>query len=78
MVASWTAPADWSGESIHPGMGRMLIKAGERSGLPIAVSLTPAELKLYETTHVAGPTKQASRMQITDGRQLPPLPPGGY
>lgn len=76
MIASWTAPADWSGDSIHPGMGRMLIKAGERTGLPVAVSLTADELKLYETTNVASAVSQEQwALAQTQGRALPPAPP---
>ena len=82
MVSRWTAPADWSGESIHPGMGRMLIKAGERSGLPVAVTLTPTELELYETTKVAVAelerdvvTHLPDGTPINRGRMLPPAPP---
>ena len=82
IIGGWTAPADWSGESIHPGMGRMLIKAGERTGLPVSVNLTATELKLYETTHVAQAVLE--RDGIGGGatsRALPPAPPksaGGY
>ncbi len=85
IVASWTAPADWSGESIHPGMGRMLIKAGERTGLPVSVALTPTELRLYETTHVAQAQLEKDRHLRAVRNQatlpaVPPLPPasGGY
>ena len=60
----------------------MLIKAGERTGLPVSVSLTETELKLYETTNVAQAAREHEDMtQLGSGqRQLPPSPPvaGGY
>lgn len=49
LVRSWAAPPTWVSGSAHPGRGKYLIKSGERMGLPVAMSLVPTELRLYDT-----------------------------
>lgn len=54
LISSWAAAADWSGDARHPGFGRVLIKTGNRRGVPVDVALTPEEQALFETTTLAG------------------------
>ncbi len=49
LVRSWAAPPTWIPGSTHPGRGRLLIKSGERTGLPVELTLTPTERGLYDT-----------------------------
>jgi hypothetical protein len=49
LVASWSAPDSWQPGAKHPGRGRYLIKAGERLGIPVELSLVGAEHDLYDT-----------------------------
>jgi hypothetical protein len=49
LVASWSAPDSWQPGAKHPGRGKYLIKAGERLGIPIELSLVGAEHALYDT-----------------------------
>jgi hypothetical protein len=49
LVASWSAPASWQPGTGHPGRGKYLIKTGERLGIPVQLTLTGAELDLYDT-----------------------------
>ncbi len=49
MVRSWAAPPTWIAGSAHPGRGKYLLKSGERMGLPVQLSLVPAERDLYDT-----------------------------
>lgn len=53
MVSGWSAPAaidpDTGKESAPPGLGRFLIKLGQRPGIPVVVGLTAAELHLNDT-----------------------------
>jgi hypothetical protein len=53
LIASWAASADWSGDGEHPGIGRVLIKTGNRRGVPVDVRLTAPEIDLYENTYLA-------------------------
>jgi hypothetical protein len=53
LIASWAASTDWSDHGDHPGIGRILIKTGNRRGVPVDVRLTAPEIDLYETTHLA-------------------------
>jgi hypothetical protein len=61
LVASWSAPDSWQPGAKHPGRGRYLIKAGERLGIPIELSLVGAEHDLYDTD-------QAIRASARGGR----------
>jgi hypothetical protein len=49
LVASWSAPESWLPGARHPGRGKYLIKAGDRLGIPIQLTLTGPEPSLYET-----------------------------
>jgi hypothetical protein len=49
LVTSWAAPESWLPGARHPGRGRYLIKAGERAGLPVEMTLVGAEYHLYDT-----------------------------
>ncbi|GAA2861936.1 ATPase [Pseudonocardia halophobica] len=49
LVTSWAAPPTWHSGRAHPGRGKYLIKSGERMGLPVALTLTPSERRLYDT-----------------------------
>jgi hypothetical protein len=49
LVTSWAAPPTWHPGHTHPGRGKYLIKSGQRLGLPVALTLTPAEVGLYDT-----------------------------
>jgi hypothetical protein len=49
LVASWAAPDSWQPGSRHPGRGKYLVKTGGRLGLPLELTLVPAEAGLYDT-----------------------------
>lgn len=49
LVTSWAAPPLWTAGGVHPGRGRYLVKSGERVGLPVGLTLTPTESRLYDT-----------------------------
>jgi hypothetical protein len=43
-VTSWSTPPGWDVASLPPGVGKFLIKSGQRPGIPVHVDLTRAEL----------------------------------
>jgi hypothetical protein len=53
MVIGWQDPPPWSATNARktapPGLGKFLIKVGGRSGIPLRVQLTHAELALFDT-----------------------------
>jgi hypothetical protein len=49
MLASWQSAGTWVPGQRHPGRGLYLIKAGERAGLPVRMTLAQRELDLYNT-----------------------------
>ncbi|MFI6575556.1 hypothetical protein ACIBFB_07125 [Nocardiopsis sp. NPDC050513] len=50
LVASWSSPDSWQPGARHPGRGKYLIKTGaERLGIPVQMTLTSDELRLYDT-----------------------------
>lgn len=49
MLASWQSAGTWVPGHRHPGRGLYLIKAGERAGLPVRMTLTRREVDLYNT-----------------------------
>jgi len=55
LITSWAAPPTWIGGAAHPGRGKYLIKSGERIGLPVALTLTPTEARLYDTDRAFHP-----------------------
>ena len=49
LVSSWSAPDSWQPGARHPGRGKYLIKAGERLGIPVQLTLVGPEFELYDT-----------------------------
>jgi hypothetical protein len=49
LLTSWQSAGTWVPGQRHPGRGLVLIKAGERAGLPVRMTLSPRELELYDT-----------------------------
>ncbi len=49
LVTSWSAPESWRPGARHPGRGRYLIKAGDRLGIPVQLTLAGPENDLYDT-----------------------------
>jgi hypothetical protein len=43
-VTSWSTPPGWDAASLPPGVGKFLIKSGQRPGIPVRVELTRAEV----------------------------------
>ena len=43
-VTSWSTPPGWDIAALPPGVGKFLIKSGQRPGIPVSVDLTRAEL----------------------------------
>ena len=43
-VTSWSTPPGWDVAALPPGVGKFLIKSGQRPGIPFSVDLTRAEL----------------------------------
>jgi hypothetical protein len=43
-VTSWSTPPGWDIAALPPGVGKFLIKCGQRPGIPVSVELTRAEL----------------------------------
>lgn len=44
-VTSWSTPAGWDAAACPPGVGKFLLKSGQRPGIPVQVELTRAELE---------------------------------
>jgi hypothetical protein len=49
LVASWSSPETWLPGARHPGRGKYLLKAGQRVGIPVEMTLMGDEPALYET-----------------------------
>ncbi|WP_336159938.1 hypothetical protein [Amycolatopsis sp. VC5-11] len=49
MLASWQSAGTWVPGHRHPGRGLLLLKVGERAGLPVRMRLVPREIRLYDT-----------------------------
>jgi hypothetical protein len=60
LVAAWSAPDSWAPGSRHPGRGKYLIKSGGRLGLPVDLSLVPAEVALYDTDQAVRSARTAA------------------
>jgi hypothetical protein len=56
LVTSWSAPESWRPGARHPGRGRYLIKAGDRIGIPVQLTLVGPEHHLYDTDQAIRPT----------------------
>lgn len=63
MITSWAAPDSWQPDARHPGRGKVMIKVQGRQGLPVDVTLTSAERRLYDTDMAirANPKKERRR-----------------
>ena len=49
LVASWSSPESWQPGGQHPGRGKYLLKTGQRTGIPIEMTLAGDETQLYDT-----------------------------
>ncbi|OKJ10644.1 ATP-binding protein [Streptomyces sp. CB00316] len=57
MIASWSSATSTgldTGDAVHPGRGKYMIKVGTRPGIAAASELTATEAKLYHTDPTAG------------------------
>jgi hypothetical protein len=61
LVASWSAPETYQPGARHPGRGKYLIKCGGRLGIPVELTLTPAEVDLYDTDQAIRATRPGSQ-----------------
>lgn len=55
LLASWQSAGTWVRGQRHPGRGLYLIKAGERAGLPVRMTLSAREAQLYNTDRAFDP-----------------------
>ncbi|WP_406639160.1 hypothetical protein [Amycolatopsis sp. WGS_07] len=55
MLASWQSAGTWVPGHRHPGRGLLLLKVGERAGLPVRMRLAPSETRLYDTDRAFRP-----------------------
>jgi hypothetical protein len=68
-VTSWSTPPGWDAASLPPGVGKFLLKSGQRPGIPVHVDLTRAELdaavhdtnKRWATSTTSTTTRLTSR-----------------
>ncbi|MFF3264989.1 ATP-binding protein [Streptomyces sp. NPDC002932] len=54
MIASWSSATSTgldTGDAVHPGRGKYMIKVGTRPGIAAASELTVTEARLYHTDH---------------------------
>jgi hypothetical protein len=51
LVSSWSSPETWLPGAHHPSRGKYLIKTGQRTGIPIDMTLLGDEPHLYDTDH---------------------------
>lgn len=68
-LTGWQDPPNWDQDGKDappPGRGNFLIKVGGRPGIPIHVTLTPAELALNDTNKL---WHERSRLQLTDTKE---------
>lgn len=57
MIASWSSATSTgldTGDAVHPGRGKYMIKIGTRPGIAAASELTATEARLYHTDPKAG------------------------
>lgn len=56
LVTQWSTPSSWSTSSVEgatpPGLGKFLIKVGQRPGIPVQVMLTAAERSIKDTNEM--------------------------
>ncbi|MFI5614943.1 hypothetical protein [Amycolatopsis sp. NPDC051903] len=60
-LTTWQSSGTYHRGQQHPGRGRLLVKAGERTGLPVTMTLHPEELKLYDTDTAWAETNWSKR-----------------
>jgi hypothetical protein len=48
-VQSWSSATSWTPGGKHYGRGKYLIKAGDRVGIPVEMTLVGDEERLYNT-----------------------------
>lgn len=48
-VQSWSSSTSWQPGGHHYGRGKYLIKAGDRTGIPVEMTLVGDEPALYDT-----------------------------
>ncbi|WP_299039833.1 hypothetical protein [uncultured Pseudokineococcus sp.] len=65
-LVSWTDPPAWDAiaqtESAPPGQGNFLVKVGGRTGIPVHVDLTAAELALNDTNKLWHEVSRSGRV----------------
>ena len=61
MITSWAAPDSWQPDARHPGRGKVMIKVQGRQGLPVDVTLTSEERRLYDTDQAIRATVKEKR-----------------
>jgi hypothetical protein len=49
LVQSWSSASSWTTGGRHPGRGKYLLKAGDRVGIPVEMTLVGDEPFLYDT-----------------------------
>ena len=49
IVQSWSSASSWQTGGRHPGRGKYLLKAGDRVGIPVEMTLVGDEPDLYDT-----------------------------
>lgn len=49
LITGWASPPTWIPGQQHPGRGKLLLKSGDRLGIPVELSLTASERALYDT-----------------------------
>jgi len=61
-VSSWSTPPGWDPAAAPPGLGRFLLKCGQRPGIPVRVELTAPELAagVHDTNLRWAPTRAAA------------------
>ncbi len=79
-VSSWSTPPGWDVASLPPGVGKFLIKSGQRPGIPVHVDLTRAELDaaVHDTNKrwAAPSTVTGTVLPGLPGRTVPAQPAG--
>ena len=79
-VSSWSTPPGWDIASLPPGVGKFLIKSGQRPGIPVHVDLTRAELDaaVHDTNKrwAAQSTVTGTVRPVSPGRTVPAQPAG--
>lgn len=83
-VTSWSTPPGWNAAALPPGVGKFLLKTGQRPGIPVHLELTRAErdAAVHDTNKrwVASPARAADaatpRASASLGDAAVPAQPG--